>query len=166
MNKFTWQAAANNHPTTASTPYNIAQANEYQSKGACAELAGVMVLYRARMTACGHQIAFTQIHRTIAAQAALYAQGRSKPGPKVTDALPSQSAHCAYENDTPASQAFDICQRKGAKLSWEMKGEDSKFWSDARDTGKMLGLTWGATFNNPPRDFGHFQLSTFQKGHP
>ena len=84
------------------------------------------------------------------------------PGRIVTDAQPWQSAHCVTINGQPAAMAFDVCMLVGNKASWEMSAATAQFWSDARDTGNMLGLVWGATFNNPPRDFGHFQLSTFK----
>lgn len=119
-------------------------------------------LFMARMTLLGHDVAVHQLFRTPHEQEQMYRQGRDLPGRIITDARAWQSAHCATINGTPAAQAFDVAIRRGQLITWDMNDTTAQFWSDARDTGKMLELTWGATFNNPPRDFGHFQLSTFK----
>jgi hypothetical protein len=119
-------------------------------------------LFMARMTLLGHDVAVTQLFRTPHEQEQMYLQGRSLPGKIITDAHAWQSAHCTTINGTPAAQAFDLAIRKGKSIIWDMNDDTAQFWSDARDTGNMLALTWGATFNKPPRDFGHFQLSTFK----
>lgn len=162
--RFKWLPPNAEHPVSIHTSVPTSQAARYLERGASLELSMMMAVFEGRMQLLWHSLAFCQIHRTHAEQTEKYAQGRTKPGKIVTDALPHQSAHCAYEGPTPASQAFDICQVAGGKYSWDMNADDSRFWSDARDTGNMLGLVWGATFNKPPRDFGHFQLSTFKAG--
>lgn len=133
---------------------------------ASATLAHRLSLFMSRMTLLGHDVAVTQIYRTAAEQEAMYQQGRTTPGKIITDAHAWQSAHCATDKGEPAAQAFDVALRAGTRIVWDMNGTTSVFWSDARDTGNMLGLVWGATFNNPPRDFGHFQLSTFKASKP
>lgn len=134
----------------------------YEQRHASQELALLMAQFDQRMVRLRHNFLFTQIFRTHDEQLKLYAQGRTTPGKIVTDALPWQSAHCHTIYGTPASMAFDIAPKRDGQIYWPMDDTTSRFWSDARDTGKMLGLVWGATFNNPPRDFGHFQLSTFK----
>lgn len=152
----------NSRPVDHHTPFAIADYQYWIQRGACPELSRNLCLFDIRMQQRGHKIAVTQLHRTISQQAAMYAQGRSTPGTIITDARPESSAHCATDNGRPASQAFDIAIRDGSKVLWDMNDQTQRFWSDTRDTGNMLSLTWGATFNNPPRDFGHFQLSTFK----
>lgn len=50
-----------------------------------------------------HDLTVVYGHRTHAEQAALYAKGRTTPGPRVTNAAPGQSKH-----NTSPSQAIDV----------------------------------------------------------
>ena len=59
----------------------------------------------------GVEIIVTQTLRTKAEQDALYAQGRTKPGKKVTNARYPQSLHCW-------GIAFDIVPIIGGKAMW------------------------------------------------
>lgn len=160
--QFQWLPPSDEIPvsTRDRVPWQVI--GHWQRRGAHEDLAPIIGAYLRRMHLLGHAPMICQLHRTPEQQAALYAQGRTTPGRIVTDAQPWQSAHCVTINGEPAAMAFDICMLVGNKASWEMSAATAQFWSDARDTGNMLGLVWGATFNNPPRDFGHFQLSTFK----
>lgn len=160
---FTWQPESNQFPITPTSSSGTAAERYWQELGASPDLAANMEKFAYRMKALGHETFFVQIWRSYAQQNSLYSQGRTTPGKRVTDARPMQSAHCAMIDGRPASQAFDIAPRIGDRIYWPMDETTQRFWSDARDSGKMLGLVWGATFNTPPRDFGHFQLSTFKK---
>lgn len=160
---FTWRPESNKFPITPTTSSPTAAGPNWQALGASPTLAANMAAFAYRMQALGHELCFVQIWRSYAQQNALYAQGRTTPGKKVTDARPFQSAHCAMIDGLPASQAFDVAPRIDDRIYWPMDETTQRFWSDARDSGRMLGLVWGATFNTPPRDFGHFQLSTFKK---
>lgn len=131
--------------------------------GANPALALAMFRFKWRMKQLGHTISFVQIWRSADTQAALYAQGRTTPGRIVTNAPPGYSPHECTENGRPASQAFDIAMREGHMLSWEVSDRTARFWSDARDTGRMCGLKWGGDLPAPPGDYGHFQLSTFTR---
>lgn len=161
--KFQWNEPHTLHSTGPMSPTNPTNVDHWIIRGASSQLAIAMDQFAARMLLLGHHLAFVQVWRSPATQNALYAQGRTKPGRIVTDARAGQSAHCCMIGITPASQAFDIAPQINGQIYWPMDEHTQDFWSDARDTGRMLGLVWGATFNTPPRDFGHFQLSTFKK---
>ena len=160
--EFVWREPNNDYPCTAHDNAEPSIVEWYTSRQAHPELAAQLVRFLKRMRLLGHEPAVVQLYRSNSEQIALWRKGRTTAGSIVTDALPWQSAHCHIENDKGASMAFDIAPKFNGQIYWPMDARTSRFWSDARDTGKMLGLVWGATFNEPPRDFGHFQLSTFK----
>ena len=90
----------------------------------------------------------TCTYRSNAEQSELYAQGRTKKGPKVTNAKAGQSAH----NLNP-SKAFDIAFKtdKG-ELDWS-----PKLFKMFSDIIKPLGVEWGGDFRSIP-DSPHFQV--------
>jgi len=92
----------------------------------------------------GCQLFLTCTYRSNEEQAALYAQGRTKPGPIVTKALPGQS----YHNHKPAL-AYDVAVLVNGKLDWNTKGEA---WKAIKKTGITCGLE-GLSF-----ELAHFQL--------
>lgn len=159
---FQWLEPRNDWPFGPTAKPPLRTIDYWRHRGAHEQLAPLIGLFLTRLHILGHSPMICQLHRTPEQQAALYAQGRTTPGRIVTDAQPWQSAHCVTINGEPAAMAFDVCMLVGNKASWEMSAATARFWSDARDTGNMLGLVWGSTFNKPPRDFGHFQLSTFK----
>lgn len=77
-------------------------------------------------------------HRSLGRQAELYAQGRTKPGPIVTNAKPGQSKHNAYP-----SRAVDL----------HFPAEHTR---TVGELGERLGLTWGGRWTKP-YDPPHFQ---------
>lgn len=93
----------------------------------------------------GVEIIVTQTLRTKAEQDALYAQGRTKPGKKVTNARYPQSLHCW-------GIAFDIVPIIGGKAMW---GRTDLF-DKVGLLGESIGLTWGGRWKNPV-DRPHFQ---------
>jgi peptidoglycan L-alanyl-D-glutamate endopeptidase CwlK len=84
------------------------------------------------MTEAGYDAILTCTHRSNEEQDKLYAQGRSEPGPRVTNAKAGQSKH----NLVPA-QAFDIAIMVNGKLDWNTNG---LAWRKAAEIGKRLGL--------------------------
>lgn len=85
--------------------------------------------------------------RTYAEQDALYAKGRTAPGPKVTNARGGYSNH-------NFGIAFDIGLFKGSDYL-----EDSPLYADLGKIGERIGLEWGGrwkTFKDEP----HYQLKT------
>lgn len=89
---------------------------------------------------------FTQVLRTFDEQNALYAQGRTAPGSKVTNARGGQSYH-------NYGMAVDICLIiDGKTASWEV-GED---WMKCVDVFRSYGWEWGGDWTSF-KDYPHFQ---------
>lgn len=93
----------------------------------------------------GIELIVTSGFRSFEAQAALYAQGRTKPGRIVTNAKPGQSLH-------NFGIAYDVCPVVNGKPDWE-----SPHWNTIGELGERLGLTWGGRWKF--RDLAHFQLT-------
>jgi D-alanyl-D-alanine dipeptidase len=96
----------------------------------------------------GIELVVTQGLRTMEEQAALYAQGRTAPGPVVTNAKPGSSWH-------NFGLAFDVAVVQGGKPTWPA---DEALWQKVGALGKALGLTWGGDFMNFP-DRPHCQYT-------
>lgn len=103
------------------------------------------------LLACQNQgitLLITSTFRDAAAQDALYAQGRTKPGKVVTKAKAGFSWHnfrCA----------FDICPKdKFGKLIWE----DRALYAKIGQIGKSCGLEWGGDWVSF-KDYPHFQFT-------
>lgn len=110
-----------------------------------------------RSYARGVPIVITHGLRTIAEQNALYAQGRSKPGPIVTNARGGTSYHnygLAFD--------FALLLPDGNYISWDMNrdGDKDKLadWQEIVQEAKLLGLEWGGDWKSF-RDFSHLQMS-------
>lgn len=88
----------------------------------------------------------TSTKRLQSEQDALYAQGRSKPGPIVT--WTKKSKHIDGE-------AFDIVLLRNGKLNWDVS---DPAWKKAGEIGCKLGLRWGGNFPRT-RDFPHFEFN-------
>ena len=94
--------------------------------------------------------------RTWAEQGALYAKGRTAPGPKVTNAAPGQSMH-------NYGLAVDIVLIiDGQTASWDIlkdfDGDREADWMEVVRIFKAHGMKWGgdfATFKDRP----HFEMS-------
>ena len=98
-------------------------------------------------------VRFTQTLRTIAEQDALYAQGRTKPGNKVTNAKGGKSYH-------NYGQACDICLIiDGKEVSWDTlkdyDGDRISDWMEAVAIFKTRGWEWGGDWTK--KDYPHFQ---------
>lgn len=105
----------------------------------------------------GVPIVITQGMRTIAEQNALYAQGRSKPGPIVTNAKGGTSYHnygLAFD--------FALLLPDGATVSWDMNrdGDKDKIadWREVVEEAKGLGLEWGGDWTSF-KDYSHLQMT-------
>jgi peptidoglycan L-alanyl-D-glutamate endopeptidase CwlK len=95
----------------------------------------------------------TCTYRTREQQQELYEQGRTKPGPKVTNARPGESLH-QYRC------AFDIYPIVNSKI--DLAGAYKNVWKSMADIFKAEGFEWGydwKSFKEKP----HFQMT---KGHP
>ena len=74
----------------------------------------------------------TQAYRSIATQNALYAQGRNKPGKRVTNARGGQSAH-------NYGAAMDFVPVVIGKRTYDVP---STWWQEFGAVAKACGLTW------------------------
>ena len=121
----------------------------------------VAKLAREFIDAChkeGIDILVTSTFRDGEAQAALYAQGRTKPGPKVTNARPGFSFHNWH-------CAFDVVPLVHGKPAWD----NHDLWVKLGHIGERVGLEWAGNWHSFP-EFPHFQwtggatLADFQHG--
>lgn len=109
-----------------------------------------------RCAEAGLDILITCTWRSGAEQDALYAQGRTRPGARVTNARAGQSAHNHTIAGKPASRAFDIVPLQHGKAMWNAA---FPAWSIAGQIGESLGLVW---YGNPKARFHempHFELA-------
>ena len=95
----------------------------------------------------GKKLRILDGYRTIAEQNALYEKGRTKPGPKVTNAKGGSS----YHNYGLAFDAYYMTSDGKVDLKTTLK-------QDVADIGKGLGLDWGGEFKTIV-DKPHFQLT-------
>jgi peptidoglycan LD-endopeptidase CwlK len=117
-----------------------------------------------RCYAAGVQIVIVQGLRTYAEQAALYAQGRTTPGPIVTQAQAGHSNHnFGYALD------FALLTNDGRSVSWDTKLDGDRDgrsdWNEVAEIGKDLGFKWGGdwtSFVDMPHLEMTFGISTAQ----
>jgi hypothetical protein len=98
----------------------------------------------------GLEVKIISANRTWAEQDALFAKGRTKPGPKVTNARGGQSNH-NYQI------AVDIGLFKDGKYL-----EESVHYSKLGPLGEALGLEWGGRWKDF-QDTPHYQIKTGKK---
>lgn len=103
--------------------------------------------------------------RTFPKQDALYAQGRTKPGKRVTNAKAGQSFHC-YGLAIDFAILYDK-DRNGTyeTLSWDtlkdMDKDGESDWMEVVEVFEKAGYTWGGSFTSIPdnphleKTFGH-----------
>ena len=91
-------------------------------------------------------------YRSLATQAALYAKGRTAPGPRVTNAKLGSSAH-------NYGMAMDYVPRMYGKRTYNVK---ATYWIKFGLAAKAAGLTWGGTFRKI-LDRPHVELPGWQK---
>lgn len=102
-----------------------------------------------------YTLRFTHTLRTFREQAALYAQGRTAPGPKVTNAKPGYSYH-------NYGLAIDIVliAKDFKTVSWNTL-KDFDFdgiadWQECVQIFKKYNWTWGGDFKSL-KDYPHFE---------
>lgn len=86
----------------------------------------------------GHNLIITCTHRSVTEQSALYAQGRTKPGPIVTqlDGVTKRSNH----NHKP-SRALDFCVSVNGKVTWSLDA-----YTPVGLLAEAHGLIWGGNW--------------------
>ena len=87
----------------------------------------------------GLKVAIGETYRTVAEQDALYAQGRTKPGNRVTNARGS-----SYSSQHQWGIAFDFYRADGKGAY----NEDGDFFRRAATIAKNLGLAWGGDWKS------------------
>lgn len=126
----------------------------------CPELQLLFHKFDARMQELNVQFIVTCTYRSKIEQNALYAQGRTKPGKKVTNARGGQSRHNNVDSsNNPASHAFDIVIMLNGKPDYDAKHET---WATAGRVGVDVGLEWGGNWKGKLVDRPHFQLKDKQ----
>lgn len=85
----------------------------------------------------GINLKITSSVRSMEEQAKLYAQGRTAPGQKVTNAKPGSSYH-------NFALAIDVVEIRDGKAIWD-KGAK---WDEIGRLGKQCGLRWGGDFKS------------------
>lgn len=108
--------------------------------------------FRAIADFSGVQFLVTCTYRSQKEQDELYAQGRTKPGKKVT--WTRNSRHTKGE-------AFDIAVLdKNHKITWDLKADVDEDqhpdYFELGELGESIGLEWGGRWESP--DYPHFQL--------
>lgn len=96
--------------------------------------------------AAGIDIIITSTYRDLESQAAIYAQGRTTPGSKVTNAKPGQSFH-NYR------LAFDFCPIVSGKAQWA----DIELFKKCGSIGESLGLEYAGNWKKFP-EYAHLQM--------
>jgi len=103
-------------------------------------------------------VIITSTYRDGASQDALYAQGRTTPGKKVTNAKAGQSFH-------NWRVAFDFVPIVGGKAIWN----DNALWTKCGEIAESIGLEWAGRWKKF-KEMAHCQftggltLQDFQKG--
>lgn len=95
----------------------------------------------------GIDILITSTYRDIESQNALYAQGRTTPGPKVTNAKGGQSFH-------NWRVAFDFVPMVNGKAQWK----DLALFSKCGQIGESIGLEWAGRWKTFPES-AHLQMT-------
>lgn len=103
----------------------------------------------------GIEVLVTCTYRSGMEQNELYAQGRTKPGPRVTNARAGQSAHNFTINGKPAAKAFDVVPVVAGKLMWSAA---HPHWQTLGQIGMDLGLNWYGAPGSKFTEYPHFQL--------
>lgn len=99
----------------------------------------------------GIRIIVTATFRDNEFQNSLYAQGRTKPGNKVTNAKGGQSMH-------NHRVAYDVVPLdKDGKAIWGTTGAEGRLWARIGEIGEMVGLEWGGRWKF--KDIPHFQYT-------
>ena len=88
----------------------------------------------------GYGVKITQTWRTMEEQNELYAQGRTKPGGKVTNCKGTD-----YQSPHQWGLAFDFCRNESGKGAYD---NSDRFFYKVGDIGKSLGLFWGGDFTS------------------
>ena len=113
----------------------------------CPDMQVLYAQWKAKMDELGIDLIITCTLRTQSEQQALYAQGRTLPGPIVTWTLHSQHL---------VGKAFDFCIMNAGKCDWTMYLKNS--WNMAITIGKQLGMSQVVNSEGKILEFAHLQI--------
>lgn len=99
----------------------------------------------------GIDLLVTSTYRDFESQNELFAQGRTKPGKKVTNARGGQSFH-------NFRVAFDVVPLRNGKPVWGTSGADADLWEAVGNIGKSVGLEWAGDWIKF-KEYPHFQYT-------
>lgn len=100
----------------------------------------------------GFDFLVTCTFRSEKEQAALYAQGRTKPGPRVTNAKPGESAH-------NVGFAVDIVPIIAGKPIWDAA---HPLWQEYGRLVRLVGLEWAGDWTTF-KEFPHMQMPNWRQ---
>ena len=112
--------------------------------------------FLAAASAAGIDLIVTCTYRPPEEQAALYAQGRTRPGATVTNARAGESLH-NYR------VALDVVPLRGGKPVWGTAGADGALWRKVGALGEAAGLEWSGRWAGKLRETAHFQFTGGKK---
>ena len=107
--------------------------------------------------------------RSAQEQNELYAQGRTKPGKIVTNAVAGKSAHNYRIGQVPASLAVDVVPLRFGKPVWGLSGDgiddnpadddkdDLELWQRVRAKFEAVGLESASRWQGRLVEWPHFQ---------
>ena len=104
-----------------------------------------------RCKGAGIDVLITSTYRDNESQAALYAQGRTAPGARVTNAKPGQSWH-------NWRVAFDVVPLRNGKPVWGTSGADGELWEQVGRIGEACGLEWAGRWKSF-KELAHLQAT-------
>lgn len=105
----------------------------------------------------GMPLVLVYTYRSKKEQDALYAQGRTAPGAKVTNAKYGQSPHNTEEKGNPAASAFDVMFVVNGVKTYNTPNYDK-----AGPLAQQCGLYWGGNFKDKP----HYELPDWKAFKP
>lgn len=112
-----------------------------------------MIMFIAGCSQRGVDIVVICTRRDHEAQAALYACGRTLPGPVKTNAKPNSSMH-------EFGLAVDFVPVKDGKAEWEVfsSGDLSKDWEIVKEEAEKAGLEWAGNWKTF-KEYDHVQYT-------
>jgi len=115
-----------------------------------------------KCTMAGVDILITCTWRSPQEQDELYAQGRTRVGPIVTNAKAGQSAHNFMLNGLPASLAIDVVPLRAGKPVWGTAGDDLVIWNKVIKAGEDAGLESASRWTKI-REYPHLQHPKYKE---
>jgi peptidoglycan L-alanyl-D-glutamate endopeptidase CwlK len=126
-----------------------------------AEAAKALAEAQATLTGAGEEILITEGLRTFAKSDDLYAQGRTKPGPIVSNAKGGQSIH-------NYGLAIDFVISINGVPKWKIDADwdNDKIndWTEVVNVFKKYGWIWGGNWNSI-KDYPHFEKTFGETWH-